>query len=292
MATVKKSAVTFLDVIVSALIVTLSETGCGSLDLASHWRTKSVTVDGRNTEWTSILTPAGSTGTSIGIQNDGEFLYIGLISTNHSLQQQIMRQGITFWFDRDGGSEKRFGIHYPVRFGGRGAGTNESGNEGQEYAPRPRFQGADAELDILGPGSDDHSRMTKAQTGGIEVVYNIINDTLVYEMKVPLEDNGHHPFAIGTKPGSKLGAGLETSPRGASRPAEYGDSDRPPEGGTGDGMGGSMGGGRGGRGGRRGGEGYGGRGSREAGGGEPLSIWAHVQLAVQDTTSNEVRQSP
>jgi hypothetical protein len=248
--------------------------GCGSLELKSRWRTQDVIIDGKNTEWRDSMTALDDKLTSVGLQNDGQYLYVGLVTGNHDLQRRIMRQGITFWFDREGGKGKTFGIHYPLGTGGsgppRGERSDESAKEPDSWAgniPVPI-----GELELYGPGDGDHHRMTIAETGGIEVRTGFDNSVLVYEMKVPLAEDEHHPFAIGAKAGSLVGLGVET----ASAPS----SERPPEGTRGSGGGrGPGGGGRGGR--SRGGE----SGERSAPGSqsEPLKIWAKVQLSALES---------
>src|SRR5437867_3668400 len=109
--------------------------------------------------------------------NDSNYLYIALITTNREVQRQVMRGGTTIWLDRDGGDDRKFGIHYPL-------GQNQ-----QPEDQRETYQRSDNDLEILGPG-DEHHRMTIAETGGIDVRFELSNDTLVYEMKIPLPDDG------------------------------------------------------------------------------------------------------
>ena len=137
------------------------------------------------------------------------------------------------------------------------------------------------ELEIEGPGKDDHHRMTLAESGGVEAQFRTSNDILVYELKVPLSDNGSHPFAIGTKAGTLIGVGIETST--ALNPALR--SESVGEGGGGE-RGGGMGEGGGGGRGRRGGRGGGGGRSSSGDQGEPFKMWAKVQLAEQDTSAH------
>src|SRR5271157_1887442 len=63
--------------------------GCGMIDLKSHWRNRPVVIDGKNTEWGNSLVLLNDKETSIGILNDSDFIYIGLVSTNRSLRSQV-----------------------------------------------------------------------------------------------------------------------------------------------------------------------------------------------------------
>jgi uncharacterized membrane protein YgcG len=251
--------------------------GCGTIDLKSRWRDREITIDGKNTEW-RYLNVLDDKETSVGVSNDNDFLYLILITTNRGVHNQVARRGLTLWFDSDGGKDEKFGIHYPIGFGGiRSAQDSrpESDNEGQNL----RKENSTDELEIIGPKKEDRHRMTLAETGGIEARFTTSNDVLVYEMKVPLLENSTHPFAIGTKSGARIGVGAVTlADRVPERPVEgFGESG----GERGEGAGERSGSGTGGRGG----------GGRRSGGGrkgsssqaEPFTMWAKVQLASNDT---------
>ena len=258
--------------------------GCGSVELASHWRAEGAALNGRVAGWAPLLTSTGSTGTSVGVQNDGEYIYVGLVSTDHSVQNQIIHRGMTVWIDNRGEKEKRFGIHYPVVYNGRGAAPEGAGADHGDFAARSNVQGPDAELEILGPG-DEHTRMTKAQTGGIDAMYRIVNDTLVYELRVPLSESVRHPFAINAMSGTLVAVGFETPAPRVEKPSERGESDQNPGEGTGDGMG--EGRGMGARGGRHGGGPYGRGRPRDSSDGQPMNFWTHVHLVAQDSVSHQ-----
>jgi hypothetical protein len=256
------------------------------IDLKSHWRNRPVVIDGKNTEWGNSLVLLDDKETSIGIMNDSEFIYIGLVSTNRNLRNQVSRRGITFWFDVEGGKDEKFGIHYPLGFDAVRPPT-DNGTDADNQSSTVQKDVPSDDMEIEGPGKDDHHSMTFAEAGGIEARYKIANGVLVYELKVPLSDKGSSPFAIGTKSGALIGVGAETSNKSPSKPPE-----RVSEGGGGGGGGGMGGGGGGGYGGG-GGMGGGGRGHRGGGGGgksssggqgEPFTMWAKVQLAVRDTS--------
>ena len=252
--------------------------GCGEAELKSSWPKDQVMIDGKNTEWHDSLANLADEHLTIGLLNDSTYLYIGIITTDRILQRQIMTQGLTFWFDREGGKEHTFGVHYPLGRGGFTRGSEAPAPEQDRESPREGFETASSEVELLGPHDADHERMTLAQTGGIDARFQISNGILVYEMKVPLNDNGNHPFAIGTKPGALIGVGLETTPRSTRSGPELGTGSD-----EGTGVGGSGGGARGGRGGAgRRGRGAGGESSRMGGQTEPMKMWAKVTLAERN----------
>ncbi len=248
--------------------------GCGTIDLKSRWRDREITIDGKNTEW-RYLNVLDDKETSVGVLNDNEFIYLLFITTNRNVHNQVVRRGLTLWFDSDGGKDEKFGVHYPIGFGGiRSAqdGGPENDNEWQNL----RKENSTDELEIIGPKKEDRHRMTLAETGGIEARFTTSNDVLVYEMRVPLLENSSHPFAIGTKSGARIGVGVMTlNARASEKPAQdFGENG----GERGEGSGGRDGAGMGGRGRRGGGERKG-----SSGQAEPFTMWAKVQLASKDT---------
>jgi uncharacterized membrane protein YgcG len=257
--------------------------GCGMIDLKSHWRNRPVVIDGKNSEWGTSLVLLDDKETSIGILNDSDYIYIGLVSTSRNLRSQVMRRGITFWFDVEGGKDEKFGVHYPLTFDALHS-SPENGTDADNQSSAMQKDLPVDDLEIEGPGKDDHHPMTFAEAGGIEAKCKIANGVLVYELKVPLSEKSTSPFTIGAKSGTLIGVGAETS-NNKSTP-------KPPEGvsegggGRGEGMGGGGYGGGGGRGHRGGG---GGSRDRSSSGsqGEPFTMWAKVQLAVRDTSTTQ-----
>ena len=251
--------------------------GCNSLELTSHWRKQPVVVDGKNDEWQNSLVRIEGKPVMIGLLNDSENLYIALVTDDRSIERQVLFRGMTVWLDRTGGEEKKFGIQFPLGFQARqSAGFldarptfNDQGGPPSGDSLRERFPIDSNDVEIIGPAENEHRRLTVAELKQIAVKVRISGNGLMYELRVPLNDSGAQPYAIGAAPGSTIGVGLETGAR-PSRPS----SDQ----GTGEGRpGGGMGrGGFRGRGGMGGGE----RGNRAGQQAEPLSVWAKVHLAA------------
>jgi hypothetical protein len=258
----------------SALLMsTIVMAGCGSLEMTSRWRDRDVVIDGHNSTWFSPAVALKDDRASVVLFNDSEYVYVGLRTSNRDLQRLITRDGITWWFDRDGGETKQFGIRYPVG-GPRPPADKSEQPPGEQEPPTPESAENSNELDVYVSGAEQPQRMTTVGSGGINVNIHHSRDTLFYELRVPLADNRRHPFAIGTKAGAMIGIGLETVVRG---PREG-----PPEGGHGNprpsdrstGSPGSHGSGRGLDGGQMG---------RQASSPDPIKGWVKVQLAG-DTT--------
>jgi len=256
------------------ILATTHLAGCKNLELNSQWRDRDVVVDGVNSEWQNSTTYLEDEKVLIGVMNDENFLYISLITDNPDLRRQMMGQGFIVWFDPSGGKKKVFGIQYPL-------GLQEMG------VPMMDFVGPDVdnemrqeiieqslmELKILRSDEDDWDRMIVTDAIGIEVK---VNDTgpFVYELRVPLRNSEHHPYAIGVKRES-VGIGLEMQKFDRKKMMA--------------GRGGGMrGGGMGRPGGMRGGMGV------PPGGGmhrpemaKPIKLWAKILLAPETDLKQE-----
>jgi hypothetical protein len=260
--------------------------GCGSIEFKSQWRNQTIIIDGDNNDWqdkTWIIKDLPNV--VVGFMNDDKDLYFSLTISDRSLQRQIAFRGLTVWFDRTGGDEKKFGVRFPLGMGMIDMPIDR--NRPPEGYERMRdsipifTEQLSNEIEIYGPMEGEHQRL-RVQESGIEVALRTTNGLLIYEMKISLEANGLKPYAIGTMAGSMIGIGVETENNGIrnernGRPMlDGGNPGEPPEGNR-------RGGFEGRRGGRHGGDEKpdGTRSVRE-----PLKLWAKVQLAVQDSTSH------
>lgn len=260
-----------------SLIIILSVGAIASekTHFVSQLRDAAIVADGDFGDWYGSLQPFGEHPVSMQALNDKDFLYLRLTASDSSMRKQIMRLGLTVWFDPSGGDKKKFGIRYPVvehgsgpaeereegeRGGGRhGPGRGRGGEEGKEPPP------PSDRVDILGPGKDDARSLTHQALSGVEVAVRVDQGVLQYELKVPLARSADHPYAVGTEAGKTVGVGLETGK--FEQPSHEG------RGGRSGRMGGHRGGGRGGGGSRDGGEG------REFEPPKPLKAWATVAIA-------------
>ncbi len=255
--------------------------GCSSLKVAGRRREEPVPIDGKGFTWHDSLTILDDKTTYVGVLNDDEFLYVRLLTTNRALEGQIIRRGLTFWFDADGGDKKTFGIRFPLGLSPFGAfGRNRRTGSSDSFARRgDSILVPVNDLEILGPGEGDVHRMTFAEASGIDARFQTSHDTLTYTLKVPISSSGYFPFTIGTNAGSAIGVTLETAMVQPSR---------------GSGEEGGEGGGRPGRGGFGGTGGYGGYGRRGFGENrsnrsaqeKPFSQFVKIQLA--DSTSRSL----
>ena len=259
-------------------VVLMAMAGCKTEELASTWSDREVRIDGVNDEWQGATTYIEDKDVSIGLLNDDEFLYVSL-SGNDNLRMQVMRAGLTIWFDPEGGTDEWYGINFPTGAQGRMQEMRRRGEGGDRDPPSRRPTVDDDPMmyvELVGPGELGRRRIPIERVTGVEVKIGNDFGRFVYELKMPLPRDADHLFGIGTKAGAVLGVGLETGDmpgrgRGGGMGGFGGGGGR---GGGGGGRGGG-GGGRGGGGGGRGGPGGGGPGA-----GESLKVWTTVQLAT------------
>jgi len=284
-----------------------------TLRIESVWSTEAPAVDGRLTEWSSPLVTLGSTPLSLGVRNDGQFLYLALAASDQATRMMLGAAGFTVWMDPAGKDKKAFGITVPpVMAGGPGMrGRGQGGAPPDQPGPPPDRQdtpppqgsvggpggpggpsgpaiGTITSIEVHGASKDDMRRfeLAYARTIGFDVAARMAEGVLAYELRVPLRLSEAQPHGVKTSPGATIGLGIETS-----RPPEPSDgrfggigsrggTSGDPAGGGG-GRGGGMGGGRGAGGGPPGGMGGGPPGGGREGMRElkPIKAWTVVVLA-------------
>jgi hypothetical protein len=186
---------------------------------ASTWRDRDIRVDGSDEEWRGEELPVKGEHFSLGIVNDGEWLYLCIPTKDVGTRTSIARMGLVVWLDREGGKKRRFGIHFPVANPPRAVGLPRAPlrnpGEGQEMPPPDRETEqvpGQNEIGILGPGKNDAQLVPIDQAGGIEARVGLHEDLMVYELKVPLMRTAEHPYAPNVEPGGTVRLEIETAP--------------------------------------------------------------------------------
>lgn len=198
--------------------------GCGSsMEILSKWKTQSITIDGKNTEWEGgvYLKDANAV---LNVYNDASFIYLGIISSDRQLARKIIMNGLTVWLDRNGSEDKDFGIHFPLGAMNQDMpvpeGDDENsdrpekmGNPGMMGNPErmdEMFMKGMAEYEIMGKGGKPESRLQILEKNGIEVKIGRADDKFVYELKMPMKIFGDILYAVGTDTGKTISLGFET----------------------------------------------------------------------------------
>jgi hypothetical protein len=288
---------------ISISVLCLIVSSCGSIDVSSTFRSRDITIDADAMDWHGLPLYTEKK-LSFAVSNDSTYLYLLITTSDRTLQRQLSVSGVNLWFDAKGGSEKSYGIHYPMPSpgafgmqrdrgtgsmrGGRGDGQGQAVEmQGEEPGEPPRMMDVNSsEMEILGPGNDKEI-LALAEAKDLQLKMSSASGLLIFELRVPLVRDPLHPHGIGTSLAAALGVGMETPEFDFPKSAMGERGGMQPPGGQ-EGEGGEMGGGMppGGMGGGRGGPGGGGhRGGSPGGGSRPgsesVSLWANVKLAVK-----------
>ena len=265
--------------------------GCKGDKINSTWNSKTIKIDGNDSDWGNSLIYNKDAKFLFGVRNDNKDIYLCLVTNDPDLERKILHMGLTVWFDREGKDRQVFGIKYPLNFQEMDrssfrrpeAGGMDRQGMNQEQMEE-RFLQRQTEAEVVGKNKDDVSRLPLTALKGLKLKMDIKNYRMVYEMKIPLHPSADAPYTINSDTGSVVSVGFTTGTIDRSKfanrkPRERGGEGEYPEGGEGRYP---NGGDESGEGGMRGD--YGGR--RMRGGEsfnknntEPLEYWAEIKLA-------------
>jgi hypothetical protein len=243
----------------------------------SLWADREINIDGKDDEWQGTKAFLEQEQVFLSFLNDQEYLYVALMASQNPTGDQIMRQGLTVWFDPKGEESKTFGVKFP-QGAFSGERPREFGRKRPEDVTENQVNEGNEEIDILTSekGEPEKIGVDQAKNEGLEVRAAFSNELFVYELKIPLLASPGRPLAIGAQPGTQIGIGIEAPAMNQGRPRESVPS----------GMGGGEMGGRERMGGRPGGGGGGRRGlDTRPNLPKPLKCWLRIKLAQEKTIS-------
>ena len=250
-----------------------------------------IVVDGGIADWEGLINRVPDEPFGIGVANDDCFLYLCLLADERRIMHQVMRFGMTVWFESGTSKHERVGIHFPLGMATSGMDfrrLREAHGDSEEVR-RILEESFDA-MEFLGPDKRDTVPMKIAiaeSYGGLLLKTVPSQEKLVYELRIPLHPDSTKKFSLPALKDSFFTIVLESS----ESASDEGFAARAP----GNRFGGGEGGGFGGREmGGRGGGGFGGGGYRGGhrggmmGGGshgghhepaEPFSAQLRIRLA-------------
>ena len=115
-------------------VVILLASGCSRAPrLDSHWPAASIHVDGADTDWSDRRYVLETLNVTVAVANDSNYLYLCAVTSDCSVQRQVVRRGIELWIDPKGGSKTYFGVRVP---GADGEGQNNPRTGGNGTANR------------------------------------------------------------------------------------------------------------------------------------------------------------
>jgi len=206
---------------VLAIAVLFLSAGCSSkmLETESVWPENSINIDGSIDDWEEI--PAISTDDdstyNFKLCNDNDYLYMAFYSNDMNLSGQIKMMGAKLWIDSTGGKNKKRGLFFsggPEMSKMRDSTLPEVRSKGKEM----RFPGGNRSMDMESMEKDkfavindkgDSDPISKDGINGPAIEYGISNETLIYELKIPLRFKGLESFVIRANPGDEISICLE-----------------------------------------------------------------------------------
>lgn len=210
--------------LLSAILIVIS--GCNETTVQSHWYNGNIVIDGNKTDWGNNLIYNDKENFLYGVQNDGSNLYVCFATNDPDLEAKIIRMGLTVWFDRTGNDDENFGIKYPLNFqemnfGGMNfkrdnTAESQMRTRGTDDAPisadrlKETLRRKENDLEIVGKNKDDVTKMTIAELRGIEIKMDFQENTLVYELKIPLKFSSGVSYALNADTSNTISIGLET----------------------------------------------------------------------------------
>jgi hypothetical protein len=204
-------------VITGALSPVLVSTRPADPVVSAIWRTDDIVVNGSAAEWTG-LTRVGD-GPMVAVQNDGQTLFLVVTSGDPNVRRQLAT-GLVVWLDGSAKKAQTFG----VRLEGltRRSLPGETPDTRADLPKGTAFRTLDA-FDLLGPEKNRRRLIDQPAEVGITVASGVEDESVVYELKLPLEKSGTTPFAVGARPATTIAMGLETPadpkpPRGRDEP--------------------------------------------------------------------------
>lgn len=234
--------------------------GCsGASKVESSFNNSQIKIDGDQSDWAGSLQTVKDDNIAYGFKNDGQNLYLCLVTSDASKALRILTMGLTVWLD-PGSSKDVIGVKFPLR-PERGEMRDFRMQMPQDSAsPRARGQRIQnliaMQQELTVTNKDDLPLYTSeiASAKDFQAKISYAKDQFVYELKVPLESNSSAQAVLKTSPGNDVEVKIETGKMempqrgGGMRMGSGGEGgNRPPMGG------GREGGGRRGGGGERGG---------------------------------------
>lgn len=197
---------------IAYLFLMLFTMGCSHpIQTMSHWNENGIKIDGMDDDWDmKNLEVVKESKIAVGLANDEKYLYLSVAPLDRGVAMQIMTMGFTAWFDSTGRGDKIFGIRYPIGFEGAmlPMSLHERGQSGDPFEEITK--GKSNEVEIIGPGKLDRTRLTFHELIGITLKLSHQKNGMFYELRVPLRTLGKYPYAINAKNERSISILLET----------------------------------------------------------------------------------
>lgn len=202
-----------------AMVSALTSTRAADPEISATWRDADVAVDGSIADWARLQRVG--TGPAVAVQNDADALYLAVASNDATVRVQLAT-GLVVWLDPTARNRQTFGLRLEGLAPRPLAGTTP---DASARDLSDRVQNTIEEFDLLGPARLQRRLIDSAAAVGITLSSGVEEETVVYELRLPLAKTDATPHAVGVVPGATLSIGLETPadprpPRRANRLAD------------------------------------------------------------------------
>lgn len=260
------------------LIFTLA---CSEPTLDSSWKNSEISVDGSKADWKGALKYFEDEKVAIGIQNDDDYIYFCLATSDNSKIMKIFLTGFTVWLDPVNSDGETIGIQFPIKNGmGQVEHRQREKTEGYNNDQRTKMmiekiKIEQNELLVVNEDKFPLNAYPIYNENGLEARISYEMHQLVYELKVPLTNENLSNVSIDVLPNELLKIGFESGEVEGKKDSNGSEMKQ------GGGTPGSGRGGRSGVGGGRGGMSGGGRGNKSNMKDTmiPIEFWMEVKLA-------------
>jgi hypothetical protein len=179
------------------------------IQVASTWAPVPAKVDGTADTWAALLRPLGDPPMVIGVQNDADFLYLCLKTSNLKLKKQLTATGLTVWTNGTGkaSTSRGFGVRYPLseqREGGKPTPTPA------EETSAPGVVQPPPEFELIGPTIESRRRVELADDEPVVAALGDDSGVMVLQLRLPLKSSAVHPLAVGAVPGTAIALRMVT----------------------------------------------------------------------------------
>ncbi len=187
------------------LCAALATTRAADDVIAAGWRSSTIDVDGALADW-NRLEPVRH-GPLVAAQNDQDALYLVVASDDATVRRQLAT-GLIVWMDASDRRAQTFGL----RLDGPAPPplpTPAAAGDPSDLPPSGSRTKRDA-FDLLGPAKHQRRLVEQAGERGLALASGIDGQSVVFELKVPLDRTAATPYAVGARPGTTIALGLET----------------------------------------------------------------------------------
>ncbi len=196
-------------------VLLFTSIGCSSSEkLLSENFSNKIIIDGNQQDWNGKLKYLEDEKVALGFQNNNDYLYLCLVTSDKTTVMKIMSMGLTIWF-KPVSDEQIIGLQYPQsmdKTGPRnlmGKNRNENGNSDFKMTINAMMENQ-GEFTLV----DDEGKIIYASPIGSNSGYKLKvggeNRQFVYEAKVPIGNNNFAQVPINIFPDEKIIVEFET----------------------------------------------------------------------------------